>query len=93
MVECIRRLVLKRYGEDGLPMEGKYIVIPVGSRWIVRSEEYMVAMYGVGSLLGNDGNMHLDRVWKTKKAKTSPWVEVSRDTLSIYFKRVENEVN
>ena len=82
MYECIKELYIDKYDEDGFYIEGKYIHVPVGSRWEVKESELIF------SILDNEDNIHLDRVWKTKNAKTWQWIEISKDRLEEHFKKV-----
>lgn len=71
--ECRQELMLDTYDEDGYLIDGKYFVVPVGSRWKVQESDTLL------NILGNEDNIHLDRVWKSKKAKTYQWIEISKE--------------
>ena len=81
---CIKELWLDRYDEDGFLVENKPFIVPVGSIWRVQESDLF-------SILGNDDNIHLDRIWKSKKAKTRPWIEISKEHLSTHFEPYKTE--
>ena len=36
----------------------------------------------------DDDNIHLDRVWKSKNAKTRQWIEISKGHLETHFRAI-----
>lgn len=80
---CIKTLFLDKYDEDGFLMEGKYCIIPGGSIWELETE-------GRNLIAGPDC-VHLDRVWKSKKAKTHPYIEIAKEHLAEYFEPIEQK--
>lgn len=79
MYECVKELYLDKYDESGFRKDG-YIHIPIGSKWQT-DYEYPLFIGGVNSV-------HLDRVWKSKNAKTWQWIEIDEDTLKEHFKKI-----
>jgi hypothetical protein len=80
---CIKGYTVEKYDADGFLMEGKYFTIPVGSVWEVDSE--------FPNIVGSTDCVHLDRVWKSKKAKSNQWIEVTKETLVEYFEPIEQK--
>ena len=81
MYECIKELYLDIYDDDGWREDG-YMHVPVGSKWMIMSDEFPLYIGGADSV-------HLERVWKTKKTKTHPWIEIDKDTLKEHFKKID----
>lgn len=80
---CIKPLYVEKYDDDGFFTE-KYMAIPVNSIWKVdESLSY--------NFLGNPDCIHLDRVWKSKNAKSCPFIEVLPETIAEYFKEIVDE--
>lgn len=82
MYECVKEMCIDRYDEDGFLIENKYFIVPEGSRWKVQETDLLF------SILGNDDNIHLDRVWKSKNAKTRQWIEISKGHLETHFRAI-----
>lgn len=78
--KCVKELRLNKYDEDGFLLDGKYLVIPVDSKWKVQESEVLF------SILGNEDNIHLTRIWKSKNAKTHQWIEISKERLAECFR-------
>lgn len=75
---CTQDLYLDKYDADGFLIENKYARIPKDSVWEEDTE--------CCKFIGGKDSVHLDRVWKSKKAKTSQWIEIDKGTLLAYFK-------
>lgn len=73
--KCIKAFSVEKYDEDGFCICGKYQNIPEGSLWQIDTDKSRV----IG------GTVRLVRVWKTKKAKTVQWLEISNDALYKHF--------
>ena len=80
---CIKEFAVEKYDEDGFLVEGKYFVVPVGSLWKVDSE--------FPNIVGDTDCVHLDRVWKSKKAKSRQWLEVTKENFAEYFEPIEQK--
>ena len=74
--KCIKELCIEKYDEDDFIIENKYFTVPKDSIW----EQDVHQMF-----IGGKEHVHLDRVWKSKKAKTSQWIEITLDYLEEYF--------
>jgi len=77
---CTQDLYLDKYDENGFLIENKYVRIPKGSIWEEDNESY--------KLVGSQDCIHLDRVWKSKKAKTHQWIEITKEHFDTYFCRL-----
>lgn len=77
--ECIQDFYLDAYDEDGFLCVGKHIYVPKGSRWKIQESKILI------SILGNEDNIHLERIWKSKKTKRYQWIEITKEHLSEYF--------
>lgn len=76
---CIQDLYLDKYDAEGFRIENKYIRIPKGSIWEEDTE--------CCKFIGGKDSIHLDRVWKSKKAKTHQWIEITKEHLTMNFQR------
>lgn len=74
---CTQDLYLDNYDADGFLIENSYVRIPKGSVWEKDAESY--------KFIGGKDSIHLDRVWKSKKAKTHQWIEITKEHLKEYF--------
>ena len=74
---CTQDFYLDKYDDNGFLIENKYVRIPKGSIWEEDKESY--------KLVGSQDSIHLDRVWKSKKAKTHQWIEITEEHLDTYF--------
>lgn len=77
---CTQDLYLDNYDVDGFLIENSYVRIPKGSVW--EEDEETI------KFIGGKDSIHLDRVWKSKKAKTHQWIEIEKTTLLAYFKQL-----
>ena len=75
--ECIKDLYLDKYDDSGFYIENKYVRIPKGSMWEIDTHS--------PNMIASNDCAHLDRVWKSKKAKTHQWIEVTKAHLKEYF--------
>lgn len=75
---CTQDLYLDKYDDDGFLIENQYARIPKDSIWEEDAES--------PKFITSNDSIHLDRVWKTKKAKTHQWIEIDKETLLAYFK-------
>lgn len=75
---CTQDLYLDKYDDNGFIIENKYVRIPKGSIW----EEDSTSP----NFIAPSDSIHLDRIWKSKKAKTHQWIEIEKTTLLAYFK-------
>lgn len=78
---CIKTMYLEKYDGDGFLMEGRYMTIPEGSIWEVCEEVY--------NFIAGTDCVHLERVWKSKKAKSHPWLEITKEHLAVHFEPIE----
>lgn len=82
---CIKTMFLDKYDEDGFLMEGKYMTIPEGSIWERQETERIY------NIVGDKDCLHLERIWKSKKAKSVQWIEVTKERLAEYFEQIEQK--
>lgn len=75
---CTQDLYLDKYDDNGFLIENSYFCVPKDSVWEQDSESY--------KMIGGQASIHLDRVWRSKRAKTRQWIEIDRSTLLAYFK-------
>ena len=75
---CTQDLYLDKYDGEGFYIENQYVRIPKDSIWEEDNESY--------KFVGGKDSIHLDRVWKSTKAKTYQWIEIDKGTLLAYFK-------
>lgn len=75
--ECIKDLYLEKYDDNGFPIENKYVCVPKGSKWELDAKS--------PNFIAPNDCVHLDRIWKSKKAKTHQWIEITKEHLSEYF--------
>lgn len=71
--KCVRKFYIDVFDEYGFNTE-KSMIVPEDSIWEENTEcsrEY--------------GDVHLDRIWKSKKAKTRPWIEITKERFEEYF--------
>lgn len=78
---CTQDLYLDKYDDDGFLIENQYARIPKDSIWEEDAES--------PKFVAPNDSIHLDRVWKTKKAKTMQWIEIDKGTLLAYFKPLD----
>ena len=78
---CIRDVYINKYDGDGFCTD-KYVFIPKDSIWALSSENLEIAVSPC---------VRLERVWKSKSAKTMPWIEITPEHLEQYFEKVEVE--
>lgn len=76
---CIRDFYIEKYDEDGF-FTDKYICIPKGSIWDLSTGRLEIA---------ESPCVRLERVWKSKGAKTRPWIEITPEHLEQYFEKAE----
>ena len=81
---CTQDLYLDNYDDNGFLIEKSYTRIPKDSIWEEDKETI--------KFIGGKDSIHLDRVWKTKKAKTHQWIEIDKTTLLAYFKPLVEKV-
>lgn len=74
---CKKDLYLDKYDDDGFLIENKKTHIPKDSIWEEDSDSC--------KLIGGPDSVRLNRIWKTKTAKTYQWIEITKKTLSMYF--------
>ena len=82
---CIKEFSLEKYDEDGFLMEGKYLTVPVESVWERQESELIY------NIIGDKDCVHLERVWKSKKAKSVQWIEITKEHLAEYFEPIEQK--
>lgn len=82
--ECIRELRLDKFDDDGFRTD-KEQWVSVGSIWETQKSE--------SRIIGDKDSIHLDRIFKSKKAKTIQWIEVTRETFEKHFKLVKEKEN
>lgn len=75
---CTQDLYLEKYDDEGFHIENQYVRIPKDSIWEEDNESY--------KFVGGKDSIHLDRIWKSAKAKTHQWIEIDKCTLFAYFK-------
>ena len=76
---CIKNLYLDKYDDNGFPIENKYVRIPKGSIWEEDTK--------TPNFIASKDCVHLDRLFKSKKAKTHQWIEITKEHLETYFQR------
>lgn len=76
---CKQEFYLEKYDDNGFPIENKYTRIPKGSIW----EEDI----NNPKFIASEDSVHLDRRYKSNKAKTSQWIEITKEHLNEYFER------
>ena len=77
---CTQDLYIDRYDADGFRIENKCKRVPKGSIWEIDTECI--------KFIGGKDSIHLDRVWKSKKAKTHEWIEITKETFKTHFQRI-----
>lgn len=75
---CTQEFYLDKYDDNGFLIENKYMRIPKDSIWEVDNNLFRI--------IGNNDIIHLDRIWKSKKARTWQWIEIAKETLELNFK-------
>ena len=78
---CIQEFYVDKYDEDGFATD-KQFLIPKGSIWELGNEKLEISEHPC---------VNLYRVWKSKKAKTKPWIEITPWHLEQFFKKLEEE--
>lgn len=78
---CISDFYLEKYDEDGFYTD-KYDLIPKDSIWALNNEKLEISVKPC---------IRLERVWKSKRAKTRPWIEITPERLERFFEKVEVE--
>ena len=68
---------MDKYDEDGFVTD-KQFLIPKGSVWELGGEKLEIALSPC---------VRLDRVWKSKKAKSKPWIEITPWHLERFLKK------
>lgn len=76
--KCTQDLYLEKYDADGSIIENNYFRVPKDSVWEEDNQSY--------NIIGGRESVHLNRVWKSKKATTLQWIEIDRSTLIAYFR-------
>ena len=79
---CIKTMFLDKCDEDGFLMEGKYMTIPEGSVWERQETERIY------NIVGDKDCLHLERIWKSKKAKSVHWIEITKERLAEFFEPI-----
>lgn len=80
---CIKEFSVDKYDEDGFLIEGKYLTVPVGSVWQRQESELIY------NIIGDKDCVHLERIWKSQKAKSHPWIEITKEHLAVHFEPIE----
>ena len=78
---CIQDFYVEKCDEDGFSTD-KYACIPKDSIWTLSSESLEFA---------ESSYVRLERVWKSKSAKTRPWIEITPEHLEQFFEKVRVE--
>lgn len=76
---CIQDFYVEKYDGDGFPTD-KYALIPKDSIWMLSTERLEIAVSPC---------VRLERVWKSKRYKTRPWIEITPEHLEQFFEKVE----
>ena len=76
---CKQEFYLEKYDDNGFPIENKYTRIPKGSIWKEDVDN--------PKFIASEDSVHLDRRYKSKKSKTSQWIEITRENLNEYFEQ------
>lgn len=71
--KCIRKFYIDVFDEYGFNTE-KSMVVPKNSIWEEDTE-----------CICDYSDIHLDRVWKSKRTKTHPWIEITKERFEDYF--------
>lgn len=80
MYKCIKDFYVEKYDDDGFSQD-TYSRIPKDSTWKLDKEPYR--------FVGDNDSIRLLRIWKSKKAKTVQWIEISKETFKECFEEVE----
>jgi hypothetical protein len=72
--KCIETFAIDKCDDDGF-FTGKQRLISDGTIWEISEDAVNVT----------GGEIHLERIFKSKKAKTCEWIEISKEYLSKYF--------
>lgn len=78
--KCIKTFYVEKVDDDGF-FTGKYMTIPKDSIW-----ELSETTFGISEI-------QLIRVWKTKKAKTWPYIEIGKERLNECFEQLKGQNN
>lgn len=76
---CIRDFYVEKCDEDGFPTD-KYSLIPKDSIWELGNGPLVAAIKPC---------VRLERVWKSKRTKTRPWIEITPERLEQFFEKIE----
>lgn len=79
--KCIQDFYVEKYDDNGFYTE-KDFLIPKDSIWELSTGRLEIAVSPC---------VRLERVWKSKSAKTMPWIEITPEHLEQYFEKVEVE--
>lgn len=80
LYKCIKDFYIENYDDNGFSKD-TYSRISKGSIWELDEEPYR--------FIGDDDSIRLLRIWKSKKAKTVIWIEISKETFEAFFEVVE----
>lgn len=80
LYKCIKDFYVENYDDDGFSKD-TYSRIPKDSIWELDKEPYR--------FIGDNDSIRLWRIWKSKKAKTVRWIEISNETFKECFEGVE----
>ena len=70
--KCIKTFYVEKY-DDNLFSTGKYMCVPKDSVWEISDTNFGMS------------DIQLIRIWKTKNAKTMPYIEITEERLKAYF--------
>ena len=78
---CIQDFYVDKYDENGFCTDKQYLITK-DSIWELSCEKLEIAVSPC---------VRLERVWKSKRAKTRPWIEIMPEHLEQFFEKMEAE--
>lgn len=76
--KCIKTFYVEKYDDDGFTTD-KYMCIPKDSVWELSDTNFGMS------------DIQLVRIWKTKKPKTMPWIEITEERLKTHFEVLKEQ--
>lgn len=75
-------MFIQKYDEDGFQLENKYMTVPVGSIWEL---DETAPTY---NFVADKDCVHLERVYKSQKARSRQWIEITKERLAEHFEKI-----
>lgn len=79
---CTKEFFLEKYDEEGFRIENKYLTVPVGSVWELDEDDPAY------NIIADKDCVHLERVYKSQKAKSRQWIEITKERLAEHFEKI-----